>query len=91
MLHESLACLRRAFAPSMLFNPIAIELKHEHAKRRRQIDALALRVDLSDQTVNRYVAGGSGLFKSDPKGLFQTHAGVVAGDGDRPFADFRFK
>ena len=69
-------------APFSLFVEMG---EHEQADSRRQIAVLALDIDVADNFRQMNIAVMPNLLEAVPEGIFETDAGPVAADHDRPF------
>jgi hypothetical protein len=66
----------------------ALEMaENKEPDRRRQVALVAVVVDLVRQVRQRHFSDSGNFLHAIPEVLFQTHAGLVAGNDDRPFCD----
>src|SRR5262249_54334377 len=83
--------LARPLAPRFMIGElVAVEVEHEETYGRRQVAVLSLRIDRGDQVRQRHVAPAGNLLEPFPERILEAHAGLVAGNDDRPFDDRRF-
>src|SRR5579872_1391278 len=70
---------------SQLVKLAAKIVEHMHANSRRQVAAIALAIDFSDQGRQAGVFAGGNLAQAVPEFVFQRHAGFVSIKDDRTF------
>src|SRR3982074_3688425 len=69
---------------------LTIVIEHEQADGRGQIAVAAVVVDRGDQLGHRQVAAARDLLQRRPERIFETDAGLVTGDDDGAFGNWRF-